>query len=338
MIIVFSGIRDLIPESYANVELAVLDSAIIANELRFGGAIGSDTIALDTACDIDVRSVLHVFVPWTIKDQPKRTQEVIARADVISELKLPRHNGAYLTRNDVMLKGANQLIAFTDGREDGGTAYTIKRAQAVNVPTEIILVKGTRTLNPLLHVPFAYPKAYYHGMFPYKSERQVHAESNALRASRAVRHLKVGVIADNELSWLADQTAKYIIDHGLTQFSIVPMPRRVQNVQSDLLPLAIEVSKRTGQTVLNNWLMRVDKPVGGIVKALRTRYSHEEHARTFRAVGPQANVLILDNVITSGGTAVGAQQAVLRDTGVLCPVLSILWADDLGVSGVGYEF
>lgn len=337
MITAFSGIRDLAQESYGAVEMSVLDAAVTSDELRFGGAMGSDTVALDVACDIDVRSVLHVFVPWTVKDQPKRVQDTIKHADIVTELGLPKNNEAYLIRNKVILTGADQLIAFTDSREEGGTAYTIKHALAVNIPVEIVLVKGTK--NPALYIPSAMPQTVYHAMFPYRSERQKHERvDDALLASRIIRHLKVGVIVQDELNWLADRVVAYLQRHPiLMKPCITPMPRRAPAIASDLLPLAYEISKRTGQTVLENWLVRTVEPTDGKVLALRTRYSIEEHARTMKVLGSPSDVLILDNVITSGGTSIGAQQAILRDTGVVAPMLSILWSSDLGVSPFGVK-
>lgn len=337
MIATFSGIRDLAPESYANVELAVLDTAIKFDELRFGGAIGSDTIALSVACDADVRSVLHVFVPWTVKDQPKRAQETIKCADLVTELKLIRDNRAYLIRNDTMLMGTDQLIAFIDDREEGGTAYTIKRALSKSIPTRIVQVKKIekKKENPALYVPLELSPRTLHGIFPYESERKKHTTvTDALRASRIIRHLKVGIIVNDELNWLARHVSNYLYENGLIRPNIVPMPRRIPNVESDLLPLAYKVSEITGQTVLNNWLVRTSEPKGGKVVALRVRHPSEEHSLTMKVMGEPSDVVILDNVITSGGTAIGAQQAVLRDTNLIVPVLSILWSNDLGIGDI----
>ena len=60
----------------------------------------------------------------------------------------------YLRRNDAMLLGpkdavgclvahpADRLVAFTDGRSTGGTAYTIRKARALGIKVEIVSVKA----------------------------------------------------------------------------------------------------------------------------------------------------------------------------------------------------
>jgi hypothetical protein len=47
MIIAVTGIRELDEASVLDVELATLDAASASTQMRFGGADGSDTIALE---------------------------------------------------------------------------------------------------------------------------------------------------------------------------------------------------------------------------------------------------------------------------------------------------
>ncbi len=54
MITAVTGIRDLAPASYADVELAVLEEATLVDGMRFGGAVGVDTVALAALCDAPI--------------------------------------------------------------------------------------------------------------------------------------------------------------------------------------------------------------------------------------------------------------------------------------------
>jgi hypothetical protein len=143
MIIAVSGIRDLAVESEADVELAVADAIFNVEEMRFGGARGSDTVALGAACELaDAELLLRVFVPGRLRDQPREAVAAAQCADEVVELGLPLTPWAYYQRNDALLRGADRLLAFTDGRDTGGTAYTIERAAEWGIPTDLIPVRA----------------------------------------------------------------------------------------------------------------------------------------------------------------------------------------------------
>ena len=143
MITVVTGIRDLSPESYPDVEMAVVEEVADASEVRFGGAIGSDTVALAAACDADPFVMLRAFVPWTLADQPSRAREVLQLcARDIVELRLPRKRWAPIRRNERMLAGADRVLAFTDGRTKGGTASTIRKARTAGLEVVEIPVRS----------------------------------------------------------------------------------------------------------------------------------------------------------------------------------------------------
>lgn len=72
-----SGIRDIAPDSFADVELVLAEEvARGVGELRFGGALGVDSIALAAACGATAER--RVFVPFTLRDQPVEAREVVA--------------------------------------------------------------------------------------------------------------------------------------------------------------------------------------------------------------------------------------------------------------------
>jgi predicted Rossmann fold nucleotide-binding protein DprA/Smf involved in DNA uptake len=148
-VIAVTGIRDLHPDSESAVAGAIaLALAAPATELRFGGARGVDTVALAAA--LAAREArghearLHVFVPGRATEQPLEALDAIRRADLVTELGLPRGRAwTYLKRNEAMLAGADSVLAFTDGRADGGTAATIALAHARGIPVTLVRVSGT---------------------------------------------------------------------------------------------------------------------------------------------------------------------------------------------------
>jgi phosphoribosylpyrophosphate synthetase len=146
MIVAITGIRDLAPESeswvWATMEDLVTDPKV--KEIRFGGARGSDTIALNAAGNARTgdRPKLVVMVPGKVEHQPPYARDVVRTwADEVKELglnlKLP---SSYIIRNRRLVDGADVLVAFWDG-EKGGTSYTIDYATQRGVPVDVIPVE-----------------------------------------------------------------------------------------------------------------------------------------------------------------------------------------------------
>jgi predicted Rossmann fold nucleotide-binding protein DprA/Smf involved in DNA uptake len=134
-----SGIRDLAESSYADVELAMLEEAATARELHFGGAIGVDTVALAAVCGVAIPRV--VYVPFDVDSQPRGAAEVIRRcATAIHELRLRQGVNPYMQRNIAMCATATRLLAFTDGRQSGGTWNTIQYAKRRGLDVTIVQV------------------------------------------------------------------------------------------------------------------------------------------------------------------------------------------------------
>lgn len=328
-IVVISGIRDLAPQSHADVEIAVADAVVDADEMRFGGALGVDTVALVAAREAaDVETALRVFVPGLLAAQPRTAiQAIKACADEVVELGMRPTRDSYLRRNDAMLKGASRLWAFTDGRTTGGTAYTIERALATGVKVETVQVaastKAART-NPELFLDDAPAPVF--AMAGYVS-----ATTGKDWISETVRALKAGNADPKRVDRLAAQLATYILEESALRSAnyLVPMPRRDPHMPSDLLELAEAIGRRTDQDVLENWLVRTRIPKDGeYVSQGRRRFPPEEHAATLSVTssGDGSEVILLDNVLTTRGTMVGAQRAVLRDTGVAPVGLAVLYS------------
>jgi predicted Rossmann fold nucleotide-binding protein DprA/Smf involved in DNA uptake len=140
MIVAITGIRDLAPIDDGLVARAIYDACETATEMRFGGALGVDTIALLAALERGPRT--RVFVPGKLSQQPASARRAAERADEVIELGLVAAPWAYLRRNDKMLEGAARCLGFTDGRETGGTAYTIRKARSLNIEVVRTLVRS----------------------------------------------------------------------------------------------------------------------------------------------------------------------------------------------------
>lgn len=147
MILVVSGHRDLHDTSVPIIERTMAIEAPRATVVRFGGAIGVDTVALEVCCYLrsEVWPDLLVIVPHRVEDQPLSARAVIETcADKVIELDLPREGRSALDRNDALLDSANRLVAFTDRRTTGGTWYTIERAKDSGIEVEIVEVRTSK--------------------------------------------------------------------------------------------------------------------------------------------------------------------------------------------------
>ena len=333
-VVAVTGIRDLDPTSIPDVELALADAMATAKEVRFGGALGVDTVALRAAARLRGarRRVprLVVYVPFRASDQPAAARGVIALADEVVELRLPRSKWAYLRRNDKMLDGATRALAFTDGKRSGGTHYTAKKATDLGIPVTRVLVQSTTKENPVpVDLEFSRP---VFGMLPYVS-----ATEGDDPTSNVIRKIKAAVAEQDDVERLAEQIAEYIdsVPELAVADAIVPMPRRRPGVESDIWFLTLRVARATGKTFLSEWLERAKAPEGGTLKYRRMRFTPEQHAETMTAGAANAGwkgtrdprrVIVLDNVITSGGTMQGAFSAIERDTTSDAVGLGVLYA------------
>lgn len=320
-VVAFTGIRAIEDIMADEVELTVLDEiGSGATELRFGGALGSDTLALEAACEQDVRRV--VYVPFLLRDQPREAREVAADcADEIIELRLRKgQRGAYFQRNRALIDGADRVVGFWDGRR-GGTEYTLQTAQRLGTPISVVLVRGKDPKhNPQLRgVEFSGPV--------YALSEYVSARDGQHRLSELVRANKTGDADPRKLQDLALQLSDFIErTPALAQAKgLVAMPRRQPGADSDMDVLAKAVARLRGLDV--HCLERLEEPLGGVEEARRLRFPALEHARTLRYYGPVGmTVIVLDNVVTTGGTMEGALQAV--DAGGATPLgLAILFSE-----------
>lgn len=150
--VAFTGIRDLHPDSILTVRDAVI-RWMVENEpatLSFGGALGSDTVGLLTAIHYPPAKParVQVVVPGYIYQQPEEAYRAIRMAvsagaefcELCLDVSDPQ---SYWARNDVLVRPADVVVGFTDGRRKGGTFGTLEVARKAGKTVEEVLVRAT---------------------------------------------------------------------------------------------------------------------------------------------------------------------------------------------------
>jgi len=143
--VAISGVRDLSTDDTALVKTTIARLLSTPHtELRFGGARGTDTIALTTAGRLAVPNVLlTVIVPGIVSQQPVDAQEAIRRyAQRVIEMKLVLSDKrSYQQRNVALIAEADGLLAFWHGKP-GGTANCVNAARQIGLPVEVVWLEG----------------------------------------------------------------------------------------------------------------------------------------------------------------------------------------------------
>ena len=343
------GIRDLHPDSEPEVELAVAEEiGNGATELRFGDARGSDEVALGAACAIQSpETALKVFVLSSLDASPRSRRSLFAECSEVVELGLrPGAKWSYDRQADALLEGADRLLAFTDGRESGGTWAAVEKAVKAGIGVTVVYVlsvepdapdrtpRRARARNPLVmrhsalnpQILLEGARAPIHGIFKYASPasrgrgRRVAPPEQDAWVTKALLQLEAYSATTNALNNLADAVSAYVMSDGHLREAeaIVAMPRRDPAARNALAPLAEAVAARTDKVFLPEWLVRATAPSGtSVTIGGRTHFKKEDHAASLavqRAERPDG-VIVLDDVIAYTGTMIGAQIAVERDTG-----------------------
>lgn len=283
-------------------------------ELRFGGARGTDTVALNIAATLP-HDVLHVIVPARVANQPAEARTIIRRsATRITELGLnPASPASYFQRNMAMLDGADGLLVFWDGKSRG-TQHVIEAAEAASVPVQIEPLVGRESAfgNLTPTEPFV---IHVHVFAPYVSFAQT-GRTDPL--SDFIRRQKAGAVSEKEVWHWAELVAADIRKQVIIPEAIVPVPRQTSFVPNDLALFVGALAEQLGVLDGTDLLVRHAVPEEGVVAAFRLRFSAVEHARTMRVdmkhpATAARRILVLDNVITTGASLEGAVRALARD-------------------------
>jgi predicted amidophosphoribosyltransferase len=335
MRLAITGIRDLDPSDAPIVEMAVSEAiGAGASELIFGGARGSDTVALLAACAaIDERTNLVVVVPGTLQEQPAEAIDAIqACAKEIVELRLPIHRkDSFLKRNVAMLERADGVLAFWDG-QPGGTQFTIDAAKKRGLPVQIVPVgRGQERAGSSLGKIDRFPIVVDGSCVGINAEilvvdRYVSLRDGGNPLTYLVHAIKKGTAAEPELGRLGKRVARLILRHFKNIDMVIPIPRRTPNVPNDLGPLVEVIAADLGVEDGTNAVIRRRLPTGGVVKGRRERFGCEEHAKSmaikFRELIGSPRVVILENVMFTGGTVCGAARLLKRATS--CSVVGVV--------------
>ncbi len=78
---------------------------------------------------------LEAAIPYRgrMETKNKRFQKLLAQCDKVSVASEVYHKGCYLERNRQMVDQSSLVIAVYDGRESGGTAYTVRYAETSGI-------------------------------------------------------------------------------------------------------------------------------------------------------------------------------------------------------------
>lgn len=108
-----------------------------------GMAMGFDLLSAEVVLSLKAEYKelrLIAVVPYRNQDErfsfadKKRYHSILNRADETILLCKNYHQGCLLRRNDYMLARSNQVIAYFDGENKGGTFYTCRNAQVKGLP------------------------------------------------------------------------------------------------------------------------------------------------------------------------------------------------------------
>lgn len=137
-----TGIRDLHPDSGPLVRRVITALAQSCEEMRFGGARGVDTLALQAAHATGGNCRLVVVVPGRLHEQPSCARDAAERyAHHIVELRQRLCRDAFLRRNVRLVEGVDLLAAFPDQQGRGGTGHAMREAQRRRIRVQTTIVR-----------------------------------------------------------------------------------------------------------------------------------------------------------------------------------------------------
>jgi hypothetical protein len=266
MRIAVSGMRDIVPADYPIIESQIADMlSEHPDEILFGGARGTDTVALAAACAILSGTrppKLTVIVPKRVKDQPLEAQEWISEcADEVVELKAPRlDTQAYWHRNKALISRADGLVAFWDGHS-GGTGMTIRLAEQMGKPVHIAFLSGSPyslgDASRRYKALSKYEQPWPHWVFDITPSVQMPVTTLGFymaafegldRLSQFIRATKAETVSPLETKYWGDVAAGVISSRPELKSAtvVIPVPRRIPGRRNDLGILVTRICSETG--------------------------------------------------------------------------------------------
>jgi uncharacterized phage-like protein YoqJ len=146
--VAFTGHRSIYENKRQELRISVDNTIIDLYESGYrnfinGMAMGFDLLAASAVIAMRKRFSdikLIAVVPYRNQSErfseyeQKRYQYVLQNADEVIVLRENFCNGCLLRRNDYMLAHSSGLVAYYNGKQKGGTFYTIRKANESGMP------------------------------------------------------------------------------------------------------------------------------------------------------------------------------------------------------------
>ena len=134
--------------AYVEMELRkAIMAAVNDGYTRFisGGAVGTDLLFAAIVAEMKEqghRLFLEAALPYSNRKKSKDSdfQKMLAACDAVKVISERYNRGCYFARNRYMVNESSRIIAVYDGRESGGTFYTIQYARAGGKVVQVIKI------------------------------------------------------------------------------------------------------------------------------------------------------------------------------------------------------
>ena len=145
-----TGHREIPTNRLAYVELELRKAIMAAVDdgyTRFinGGAAGVDLLFAAIVAELKEQShrlYLEAALPYADrkKNKDQSFQSMLATCDSVKVITECYNRGCYFVRNRYMVDESSRIIAVYDGRESGGTIYTMQYACDSGKPVQVIKI------------------------------------------------------------------------------------------------------------------------------------------------------------------------------------------------------
>lgn len=125
---------------------SAIEQAITDGYTHFisGFANGVDLVFAEIVAELKGRYLitLEAAIPHRgrLATKNKQFQQLLTQCDQVTVTSEVFHKGCYLERNRQMVDQSNRVIAVYDGRDGGGTAYTVRYADLNNDSTAVLRI------------------------------------------------------------------------------------------------------------------------------------------------------------------------------------------------------
>ena len=145
-----TGHREIPADKLAYVQMELRKAIISAVEdgyTRFinGGAVGTDLLFAAIVAELKEKGAplcLETALPYSgrKKSRDRDFQKMLATCDTVKVFSEQYQRGCYFIRNRYMVDESSRVIAVCDGRERGGTVYTMRYARDKGKSVQVIKI------------------------------------------------------------------------------------------------------------------------------------------------------------------------------------------------------